>query len=225
MGKSEFEQNQAKASNLVEVEYDRGDSIQPANSDTKISKFSHLMKNVGNENEDFYQEVECQAAEMTELLECKDVKINLGEPEIVQGGFLSGDYTVFPIMTQPMGWSVKRRYSDFLWLFNCVKAHFPFHYLPTLPNKSMTGKNSDETIIKRLGNFREFMNILAGDEDFKSCAEMKAFLRLQDAPFENYKKTFGDPKPSIIPPNKIGSFTSKNIKNYDISRIVNHFFS
>jgi hypothetical protein len=202
---------------------DRGDSIQPnlANSDTKISKFSHLIKDPTlNENEDFYQEVECQAAELSELLECKDVKIELGEPEIVQGGFLSGDYTMYPVHTSPMGWSVKRRYSDFAWLFDCIKAHFPFHYLPSMPDKTMTGKNSDLTILKRFGNFKEFLNILAAEEDFKSCAELKSFLQLQDSPFENYKKTFGNPKPSIIPPSKIGSFSEKNIKSYDISKIV-----
>jgi hypothetical protein len=43
---------------------------------------------------------------------------------------------------------------------------------------------------------------------------------LQDSPFENYKKTFGNPKPSIIPPSKIGNFSEKNIKYYDISKIV-----
>lgn len=199
------------------------DSIQPnaANSDTKISKFSHLIKDPAlTQNEDFYQEVECQAAELSELLECKDVKIELGEPEIVQGGFLSGDYTIFPVHTSPMGWSVKRRYSDFVWLFDCIKAHFPFHYLPSMPDKTLTGKNADTTILKRLGNFKEFLNILAAEEDFKSCAELKSFLQLQDSPFENYKKTFGNPKPSIIPPGKIGSFSEKNIKSYDISKIV-----
>jgi hypothetical protein len=99
---------------------------------------------------------------------------------------------------------------------------FPF---PLLTKYAQQNYDRQEFGSDYLETFREFQGVsehLAAEEDFKSCAELKSFLQLQDSPFENYKKTFGNPKPSIIPPNKIGSFSEKNIKSYDISKIVSH---
>lgn len=45
-----------------------------------------------------------------------NVKAKLSAPEVVSGGLFSSSFVVYNIETIPLGWTVKRRYSDFLWL-------------------------------------------------------------------------------------------------------------
>ena len=40
------------------------------------------------------------------------------------------------------GSSVVRRYSDFVWLLDCLQKRHPFRRLPLLPPKRVQGKNS-----------------------------------------------------------------------------------
>ena len=37
--------------------------------------------------------------------------------------------------------SVVRRYSDFVWLLDCLHKRYPFRGLPLLPPKTIAGKN------------------------------------------------------------------------------------
>ena len=45
---------------------------------------------------------------------------------------------------------VIRRYSDFVWLLNCLHKRYPFRSLPLLPPKTIAGKASRPTLEGRL---------------------------------------------------------------------------
>lgn len=52
----------------------------------------------------------------TEIATHVNVKVTLSSPEINSGGFFSKSFIAYNIETQPLGWLVKRRYRNFLWL-------------------------------------------------------------------------------------------------------------
>ena len=174
--------------------------------------------------EDFNLTLKCTKAEPNVLTECKNLKIEIGQPEKVKAKLLAADYIIFRVSTLPMGWDVRRRYKDFLWLFDCMKAHFPFNYLPNIPAKIIDCKTSHYTIVKRLKNFKEFLNLLAAENDFKTCDELVQFLSLGEGEFQKYKNNFGDAKQAIVPPAKIKDLRPKDIENYDIKRMVSKNF-
>lgn len=60
---------------------------------------------------------------------------SISDPETVSGGLFSQKFTVFAVATSPLGWNVKRRYSDFLWLRQQLMAMYPGYYIPPLPEK------------------------------------------------------------------------------------------
>jgi hypothetical protein len=184
-----------------------------------------LSRSTFKPGEDFNLILKCTKAEPNVLTECENLKIEIGQPEKVKAKLLAADYIIFRVSTVPMGWDVKRRYKDFLWLFDCMKAHFPFNYLPNIPAKIIDCKTSHYTIIKRMKNFKEFLNLLADDNDFKTCDELVQFLSLGEGEFQRYKNNFGDAKQAIVPPSKIKDLRPKDIDNYDIKRVVSKIIS
>jgi len=66
----------------------------------------------------------------TQLVSDQKVVVQVSNPELVQSGnIIKGKFTVFTISTQPFGWEVKRRYSDFEWLHKCLVKRFSAHYV------------------------------------------------------------------------------------------------
>lgn len=189
------------------------------NSELKITPTLNLTDII--QPSDYEYEKECYLAEENKLMTADNLKIEVGDPEMVKAKQLHSDYIVFTIKTSPFGWTVKRRYKDFIWLFDCMKSHFPFNYLPNMPSKTMGSKTNEFTIMKRLSNFKEFVSIISSDKDFLSCSELVQFLSLGEVPFQNYRNTFGEAKSTIIAPNKITSLNTRNYKNYDISHHKN----
>jgi sorting nexin-8 len=47
----------------------------------------------------------------------------------------------YEVKTLRRGSSVVRRYSDFVWLLDCLQKRYPFRRLPLLPPKRVQGKN------------------------------------------------------------------------------------
>lgn len=58
-----------------------------------------------------------------------ELKVEVSNPEVVKAGLFKGSYTVYTIYTEPFQWLVKRRYSDFVWLYNCLVKRFPANYV------------------------------------------------------------------------------------------------
>lgn len=60
----------------------------------------------------------------------KELTIEVSNPEVVKGGLFNGrSYTTYTLTTGPFNWSVKRRYSDFIWLHDCLIKRFPANYV------------------------------------------------------------------------------------------------
>ena len=48
----------------------------------------------------------------------------------MEGGVFGKNYVLYEVVTDPFGWTVLRRYSDFDWLRKLISKHFPSFYVP-----------------------------------------------------------------------------------------------
>jgi hypothetical protein len=53
----------------------------------------------------------------------------------------------YEVKSARRGSSVVRRYSDFVWLLDCLQRRFPFRQLPLLPPKRVAGTSTAHLII------------------------------------------------------------------------------
>lgn len=77
----------------------------------------------------YYGKKEVIKLKKTELVRAQNVKIEVTTPQVVKTSMLKNNFTVFTVITQPLGWVVKRRYSDFEWLHKCLQKRFAAHYV------------------------------------------------------------------------------------------------
>lgn len=113
----------------------------------------------------------------TPLSTTENLEILITDHEIVQTGLLSSNYVAYFIVTKPLGWCVKRRFSDFIWLREILGKMFPSFCLPPQPPKKATGRLQDSTIIKRQRYLQKFMDALSRLPILLRCSIVVDFLR------------------------------------------------
>lgn len=69
--------------------------------------------------------------------------------EEVSTGFLSKTYTIYKILTSSKGWSVKRRYNDFLWLRNYLIKAFPGIIVNFVFIEKINKKKIDSSFVRK----------------------------------------------------------------------------
>ncbi|CAG9316757.1 unnamed protein product [Blepharisma stoltei] len=121
--------------------------------------------------------VHTETAEVNELMTFKDIKLEISEPVIVQGGLFGSNYVMYNIVTSPLGWNVRRRYKQFEWLREVLAHEFPGYYIPPLPDKKAHGNTEDMTILKRQRFLQRYMNSLISNPVFRSSPSFVLFLK------------------------------------------------
>ena len=116
----------------------------------------------------------------------------------MEGGVFGKNYVLYDVLTDPFGWTVQRRFSDFDTLRKLITKHFPSFYVPPLPNKKMGNRRFDEDFIqKRMKFLNLFINSLVASESFKSSEILMAFLSYTDrGKFESKFKEYTTQQPS-----------------------------
>ena len=80
----------------------------------------------------FMKKVKVKKLEHTELCTTEPIRVEIQSAELSKrSSFLKGKFAIYTIHTLPFKWTVKRRYSDFVWLVKCLKMRFPAHYVST----------------------------------------------------------------------------------------------
>ena len=83
-------------------------------SEIKLENFDKISQNS-------IKEIDCVKLEKTKLNDLT-VIVNLSNPkQINNNSFFSKNYIVYDISTPHFNWIVNRRYSDFIWLRDCLK--------------------------------------------------------------------------------------------------------
>ena len=120
------------------------------------------------------------------------ISITISEPEEIDGGLLYGKYIIYKVITEPFGWNVKRRYSDFDWLRQLLIKFYPGFNIPPLPKKNSSSRRFEtDFVIKRMKFLELFINKVIENESFKANEFIYAFLNYTDRnKFEAKMKEF-----------------------------------
>ena len=123
--------------------------------------------------------IKCQTLPKT-ILNDKKIEINIKDPKEINGGIFSSNYILYSVETQPMGWVVQRRDTDFDLLRKLLLKYYPFHKIDPLPNKKNVTKFKEDFIQKRIKHLNNFINNIINNEVFKASDILVSFLSLED---------------------------------------------
>ena len=175
----------------VEEEHKGEDDIKTENI-AKIEQFN------AEEHKNFKEKkINCRKLEKTQLND-NEVKVTVANPTTVEGGMFGKSYVKYEVTTQPFGWTVERRYSDFDLLRKIIQKYYPSFYVPPLPQKKMGNKRfTDSFVQKRMKFLNQFINNVCQSESFKASEILLSFLSYTDrGKFESKFKEFQTQTPS-----------------------------
>ena len=173
-------------------ENEKNENSKIENDELKKENIENLEKFNIEEEKNFKEKIiDCRKLEETQL-NSKKLIINIRNPKEVDGGEFGKNYILYEVLTNPFGWVVHRRYSDFDWLRKLISKQFPSFYIPPLPNKKLGNRNFDQDFIeKRMKLLNLFINNLVQNETFKASDLLMAFLSYEDrAKFESKFKEY-----------------------------------
>ena len=141
--------------------------------------------------------INCRKLEKTQLNN-NEIKIIVKNPKEKEGGVFGKNYVLYEVQTEPFGWIVERRYSDFDLLRKLIQKFFPSFNVPPLPNKKMGNKRfTDKFIQKRMKFLNLFINNVVQSESFKASQILFSFLSYDDrGKFDSKFKEFQTQTPS-----------------------------
>ena len=194
-------QNQASAENELKIEepkYEGKNEGEGEGQEIKKEDIEKMEKFNAEDSKNFKERtIECRKLEKTKLNDNKLV-ITVRNPKEMDGGVFGKNYVLYEVQTDPFGWVVLRRFSDFDNLRKLIAKHFPSFYVPPLPNKKMGNRRFDQDfIIKRMKFLNLFINNLVQSESFKSSEILMAFLSYEDrGKFDSKFKEYTTQQPS-----------------------------
>ena len=201
---NEFVNNQKEAQQppsevKVEEAPKTGEPSKPGeNQEIKKEDIEKMEKFNAEEQKVFKDKViDCKKLEPSKLSNTK-LTVTIKNPKEMEGGMFGKNYVLYEVHTDPLGYNVSRRYSDFDNLRKLISKHFPSYYVPPLPNKKMGNRRFDNDFIaKRMKFLNLFINNLVQSETFKCSELLVAFLSYEDrGKFESKFKEFSSQTPS-----------------------------
>ena len=194
-------QNQAQIEAQTEsqtVEAQTSEGKTGENQEIKKEDIEKIEKFNAEESKNFKEKIiDCRKLEKTQLNDQK-INITVSNPKEMDGGVFGKNYVLYEVKTDPLGWTVSRRFSDFDNLRKLIGKHYPSFYVPPLPNKKMGNRRFDQDfIIKRMKFLNLFINNLVQSEAFKASEILVAFLSYEDrGKFDSKFKEYTTQQPS-----------------------------
>jgi sorting nexin-7/30/sorting nexin-8 len=101
--------------------------------------------------------IPCEKVVPNELTLTKGTDIKLSFPEKVEGSLFTKSYVTYLMQTTPMGFSIRKRYSDFEWLRNVLSTIYVNCVIPPLCKKNYADRFNELLISKRTRSIEKFM--------------------------------------------------------------------
>ena len=139
----------------------------------------------------------CIITELTEISKNSNITINISLPEKVDKGTFSKSYTTYLVETLPFKFQVRKRYSDFEWLYNTLTSLYPNCLIPPISKKNYTDRFSENLIIKRTRTLKQFLDSIILHPLMKNCDLVYKFLSMKEEEFEELKKKLKINSPTI----------------------------
>ena len=183
---------------FVKAHTENNNTNTQGEEDIKKENLEKMEKFNAEENKNFKDiKINCRKLEKTQLNN-NEIKITVKNPKEKDGGVFGKNYVVYEVQTDPFGWVVERRYSDFDLLRKLIQKFFPSFNVPPLPNKKMGNKRfTDKFIQKRMKFLNLFINNVVQSESFKASDILYCFLSYEDrGKFDSKFKEFQTQTPS-----------------------------
>ena len=158
------------------------------------------------------KDIDCLKLEKSKLNDITIEVVVSNPKQINNKSFFSKNYVLYDISTPKLNWVVNRRYSDFIWLRDCLKYLFPGDILPILPKKKIGNRRFEQDFInKRTQGLQNFMNDVVKNENFKASEILNIFLSVNDRTlFETQMKNISPKSLLRVNVQNIFNFESKN---------------
>jgi sorting nexin-7/30/sorting nexin-8 len=139
----------------------------------------------------------CKKLDKTEFNNV-DISVIIRDPKTNEKKFYETSYVTYEIVTSPLNYLVRRRFSDFDWLRNILQKFFPRIFLPPLPNKKIGNRRFESDFVqKRMEKLQVFINYIIKREELKSSEALVSFLKFTDRnQFESKMKELNSFLPS-----------------------------
>lgn len=110
-----------------------------------------------------------------------DLKITINNPELIETGLLASNYILYQLSTEPIAYSVKRRYSDFEKLRELLVKMFYGICIPSLPHKKVGNRRfEDDYINKRMHLLNLFLQSIIDNPVLRSSDIINNFITTKD---------------------------------------------
>ena len=170
-------------------------------SEIKMDNFEKILKNS-------IKTIDCLRLEKTNLNDLT-ILVNVSNPRVINNSLFSTNYVLYDVSTPKYNWLVNRRYSDFIWLKDCLKNLFPGDILPILPKKKIGNRRFEQDFLnKRTEGLQKFLNDIVNNEKYKATEVLSIFLSCSERSiFEQQMKS--------ISPKLLYKQTVYNIQNFE----------
>ncbi|PHH90370.1 hypothetical protein CDD83_3856 [Cordyceps sp. RAO-2017] len=147
--------------------------------------------------------------------------ITVGDP--VKIGDLTSSHIVYSVRTKTTSraykqpeFEVKRRYRDFLWLYNTLHGNNPGYVVPPPPEKQAVGRFNSNFVESRRAALEKMLNKTAAHPTLQHDADLKLFLESEAFNVDVKHKERRDP----LPPENKGVLGSLGINMGGGSKFV-----
>ena len=136
-----------------------------------------------------------------DYLKLEDIKVEIISDEKKSKGFLKSlSSMTFYVSITNFSLSVKRKYSDFEWLYKLIVNNYKYYFLPQFPRGSFSLFGYNETELENIGEkLEKLMNVLVNDPILKNTKVMFDFLTIENyKDFQSFKKIYEKVKLSTL---------------------------
>lgn len=153
---------------------------KPAKDNESQIETSDPNPKTKNEEKKNTTEVLCKLRQKSQLNEVKGLEVvivtansdNLLQPLKDIG---------YEIMTSPLNWRVRRRFSDFQWLRDTLSKYCPGMMVPPLPKEEKSSKYYNfDFLSKRMRHLQRFLDDVTQRDYFKASDALITFLSMTD---------------------------------------------
>ena len=160
--------------------------------------------------------IPCVKAEESPLSSADSLSFIVSDPELVEGGFFSSNYYLYPVKISPIDWEIKRRFSEFVWLREMLYLTLPGIYIPPIPPHKSRSNTEEELLYKRKKILLNFMESMSRHKLLLMTPVVESFFKLRDyREFLVFQKNF---KKKAKKPEAVEQMiTAEGLANCDIS--------
>ena len=162
-----------------------------------------IQNNINDKKED-EKYINCELIEETLISKQNNIEIKVSSPQVEKKGIFSFSYSTYLLKTTPLNVEVRRRYSDFIWLYNILKNQFPNCVIPPFFKKK---EKLDKNIMdKRITYIEYFLNDIAIHPLLRNTKVFYDFVSMDENEFSKIKNNYE----KIESPSNVKSFKSLN---------------